>query len=429
MSQEDTNNTQDSNPQHTKAGHVAGRLLLVLRIVLPVLVLAVAIFVGVWLIETKPQAKTTVKQRIAMLVEVKPVRFTEQTTMIPAMGTVQPARQLELRPQVSGQVISMNVNMVPGGILHGGELLLKIDPTDYRLQVRELTSEVAKAEAELQLEQGNQLVAQREYELLGESVSATEQALMLRKPQLENLKASLEAARAKLEQAEVDLQRTEINVPFNAVIQSRDVNLGSRVNESTTLATLAGTNEYWVEVSLPVSLLRWIDIPRHAAESGSPVTIYDQAAWGPDASRSGRVIRLAAGLEETGRMARLLVSVSDPLALEKPAGTPRLLIGSYVRTIIKGRPLPHAVALKRELLRDGDTVWVMNNENRLDIRPVTIAFRNEDTVLITAGLAPGERLVTSNLPAPVAGMALRLQDEPPAEATASAPTAVQGSAR
>jgi len=416
----------DMSSAPATSDNLSSPVVLVLRIVLPLLILGIAILIGVWLVETKPQAKTAAKARNAVLVEVMPVQYAVHPTLIQAMGTVQPARAIELRPQVSGQIIAINDNLVPGGILQRGELLLRIDPTDYRLQVRQLSSEVAKAESELKLEQGNQLVAQREYQLLGESVSATEKALMLRQPQMENLKANLEGIRAQLEQAKTDLQRTEISVPYNAVVQTRDVNLGSRVNESTTLATLAGTDEYWVEVSVPVSQLRWIDIPRNATEKGSRVTIYDQSAWGPDAFRTGRVIRLAAGLEETGRMARLLVSVQDPLALTQPAGTPRMLLGSYVRTVIEGRQLPKAVALDREAVRDGDTVWVMTEDNRLSIRPVTIAFRNQDTVLVTGGIAQGERLVTSNLPAPVAGMALRLQDSPAPAASVNPPSTPQG---
>ena len=182
--------------------------------------------------------------------------------------------------------------------------------------MRQLTTDVAKAESDLQLEQGNQLVAQKEYKLLGETVSDVEKALMLRRPQLENLRATLEAAQAKLEQARVDLARTQIKAPFNAVVQARSADVGARASESTVLATLVGTDAYWVEVSVPVSQLRWIRIPQTDGDQGALVRVYDSAAWGDGVFRQGRVVRLEADLEEQGRMARLLVRVEDPLSLQ-----------------------------------------------------------------------------------------------------------------
>jgi hypothetical protein len=119
-------------------------------------------------------------------------------------------------------------------------------------------------------------------------------------------------------------------------------------------------------------------------------------------------------------MARLLVEVSDPLALQvSTKGQPVLLLGSYVRVEIAGANLPHAAAIERDLIHDGKHVWIMDDQGTLDIRSVDIAFRGQDKVLITDGIRDGELLVTSNLPSPVQGMSLRLKDSEttnPAEA-------------
>ncbi len=394
------------------SSHQHSLLVRILRILLPVVVLAAGVFIVLWMMETKPQAKPRPQARNAALVEVQRVEYGPQRTQVDAMGTVVAARQVELKPQVSGEILTLSDNLVPGGYFRTGETLLRIDPTDYRLTVRQLASEVAQIESDLQLEQGNQLIAQKEYELLGQPVTEAELSLILRQPQLDSLRASLEAAQVKLEQAKVDLARTEISAPFNAVVQTREVNVGSRVGESTALATLVGTDEYWVEVSVPVSQLRWIKIPQAKGEVGSLVKIFDNAAWGAEAYREGRVIRLAAGLETQGRMARLLVQVKDPLALSAGSlGKPRLLIDSYVQVQIEGLALPSAVALDRSLLRDGDNLWLLDDQGRLEIRPVSVAFKGRDQALITAGVAPGEQLVTSDLAAPVAGMALRVSED------------------
>jgi RND family efflux transporter MFP subunit len=384
----------------------------VLSGLLPLAVIAVGAILALWLMETSPQAKPRPRTRNATLVAVKTVDYSSQQTVISGMGTVAAACNVELQPQVNGEIIELNPNLIPGGHFRQGETLLKIDPTDYSLTVRELASDVAKAESDLQLEQGNQLVAQKEYKLLGEAVSDQEKALMLRRPQLENLRATLEAARTKLEQARVELARTEIKAPFNAVVQSREVNLGARASETTVLASLVGTDAYWVEVSIPVNQLRWVRIPQTEKDQGSLVRIFDSAAWGDGVCRQGRVIRLETDLEEQGRMARLLVQVEDPLSLQPDhADQPRMLIGSYVRVEIEGVEVASAAAIERELIRDGSSVWIMNTDGSLAIRPVDIAFRGADQLLVTGGIKSGEQLVITDMAAPVAGMALRTAND------------------
>jgi RND family efflux transporter MFP subunit len=379
---------------------------------LPLAVIAAGAFVALWLMETGPQAKPRPNVRNATLVAVRAVDYSPQQTVITGMGTVAAVCNVDLKPQVSGEIIELNPNLVPGGHFRKGQTLLKIDPTDYRLTVRELATDVAKAESDLQLEQGNQLVAQKEYQLLGETVSDVEEALMLRRPQLENLRATLEAARAKLDRARVDLGRTEIKAPFNAVVQSRAVSVGTRASDATVLATLVDTDAYWVEVSVPVSQLRWIKIPQTDGDPGALVKITDSAAWGDGVSRQGRVIRLKSGLEEQGRMAQLLVRVEDPLSL-KPgsAGKPRMLMGSYVRVEIQGQAVASAAAIQREFIRNGNSVWVMTPEGNLAIRPVEIAFRGAEQLLVTGGITSGEQLIITDIAAPVEGMSLRTVDD------------------
>lgn len=406
---------EPESPQTSSGAEDSGRRaplskgVIFLRIALPLVAIGIGLFVSMWLMKTGPEAKPRTKNRNAALVNVQAVEYQARQIQISAMGTVRPKQEVHLKPQVNGEIVAMNDEFLPGGLFNDGGVLLQIDDTDYRLMVKQLASEVAKAEAELQLEQGNQLVALKELELLGESVSDEERFLMLRQPQLENLRAALSVAESRLEQARINLQRTEIHAPFNAIVYSRDVNLGTRVTSASDLAMLVGTDAYWVEVSVPVSRLRWIDIPQSRSEQGALVRVYDQAAWGDGAYRTGQVVRLSAALEEKGRMARLLVEIPDPQALKKDnSRKPRLLLNSYVRVEIEGQEIASTAAITRDLLRDNDTVWVMDEDNRLDIRKVDIAFRGEEEIYLTAGIESGERLITSLLPTPVQGMPLRL---------------------
>lgn len=404
----------DQNHHPTRSPKAPSRRkMLLFGILVPLLVLVVGIGIAVSLMKNRPEASQRPQTRTATLVEVRPVVYEPQQALLHVMGTVRPARQVELRAQAGGEIVSMSGDFLPGGRFRKGQKILTIDPTDYRLAIRQLNGEIARVEAELQLEEGNQLIARKEYALLGETISDEELALVLRRPQLANLQAALDAARAKREQAQVHLSRTEVIAPFNAVVQDRQADLGARVSETSVLATLIGTDEYWAELSIPVGQLRWIAVPGYGTTNGSVVRIFDEAAWGPGVYRTGEVVRLAAALEESGRMARLLVRIDDPLALKKEnAGAPRMLVGAYVRAVIEGNNIPAAAAIQREFIRDGNTVWIMDDDGRLAVRPVEIAFRGPEQVLVTSGIAPGERLVISDLSTPVAGMSLRLSAAP-----------------
>jgi RND family efflux transporter MFP subunit len=253
---------------------------------------------------------------------------------------------------------------------------------------------------------GNQLIARKEFELLGQEVSKTEKQLMLREPQLRIQRATLEGVRATLAQAELNLQRTQIKAPFNGVVLSRSVNLGARVSEATVLARLVGTDEFWLKIAIPTSQLQWITFPE-GDEQGSRVRVLLQEKSGGGVFRTGRVIRLAADVEEQGRMAAVYVSVRDPLGLlPENRGNPelpKLLLGSFVQAEIEGTELASVVPVNRDHLREGNSIWLMNDDNTLEIRRVDIVAGTNKQVFIGQGLADGEKLIVSGLAAPVAG--------------------------
>ncbi|MGH0033874.1 MAG: efflux RND transporter periplasmic adaptor subunit [Myxococcota bacterium] len=391
---------------------------------LVVLILAVSGAIAFALLETGPVAERRARPRQARLVEVTPVERSTEVTRIAAMGNVVATRQVDVQPQVSGRIVWVSPEFVPGGRFAAGDVMLRIEPRDYELAVRQREADLAQARADLKMEEGNQSVARLEYELLGEAVPDEDRELVLRLPQLETVRARVASAEAALAQARLDLERTEVRAPFDALVRARSTELGARVDPGTDLATLVETGAYWVEVLVPVTQLRWIEIPRTSGEPGSLARVHGPGG-GPVTIREGRVERLLGDLESEGRMARLLVRIDDPLALApEHAGMPPLLLDSFVHLEIEGRPMENVVALDRALLRDHDRVWVMGRDGALEIRDVVVAFRGDDEVFVSEGLAGGEQVVVSELSSPVPGMPLRSatgpQSPPSGAATAEA---------
>lgn len=384
----------------------------IVHIAVPLLVIVIGIVIAVSLVKTGPKASRKPPVKQARLVEVTPLSMGTVTTEIEAMGTVVPARKVDLHPQVSGEIIKVSEQYVPGGLFRAGDEILQIDPKDYVLAVKRRESEVAQAMSNVKIEQGQQIIAQRELEMIGEAIDEKNNDLILRKPQLESVQAQLSLAQATLEQARLDLQRTRIHAPFNSIVISRSANIGSRVLNSTLLATLVGTDQYWIEVAVPVDQLKWIRIPGPGINSGSSARIYNDNVWRDGEYREGKIMQLVGDLESEGRMARLLIAVEDPLDLDgKDGRKPRLLIDSYVRVIIDGTPQKSVISIDRKHVHDGNLVWIMDEQDRLNIRTVSILFRGKSNVLVTSGVKAGERLVTTDLSAPVNNMPLRLEDE------------------
>jgi RND family efflux transporter MFP subunit len=399
---------QAARPESGRAGR--GKTALVSG-----LILLAGVALMVLIFKTEPTAtRGDVARETAMLVEVRTAERGRFTPVIEVMGRVVPAREVTLRPRVSGRVIELAEAFEPGGRVAEGAALLRIDPADYQAVLRQRRSELAQARADLELEQGRQAVAEQDFELLGEELDEGNRHLVLRQPQLKQARARVAFAEAALRRAELDLQRTRISAPFDAQILSRDVATGSQVGTGDSLARLVATDRYWVSASVPLSQLRWLRFAEEDGEQGAPVTLRHEAAWGPSRSRQGRLQRLVGELDANARLARVLVSVEDPLALRAEAGTPSLILGAFVRTAIEGRALDDVVRLDRDLLRREDTVWVME-DGALDIRDVTVLLRDNDYVYLSDGLDQGDQVVATDLATVVDGAALRLEDAAGAE--------------
>lgn len=385
-----------------KAKHSSG---ISLKIV-PLIIIIAAVLVAVVLVKSKPKSDRKVPEKQAMLVEVVSVEPRDATIIIEQRGTVVAAREVELRPQVSGKIVEMDEGVIPGGVFERDSVLMKIEPKDYELMVQQRQSDVANAESSLRIELGNQDVAKQEYSLLGNVISEADRELVLRKPQLTSAQSALETAKSRLEQAELDLDRTNIRSPFNAVVNMKSVDVGQVVSQSSNLVTLTGIDEYWVEVYVKVDELKWMKIPKNENEEGSEVKIFNSSAWGEGDYRMGRVVRLSPVLEEKARLAKLIISIKDPLLIsEVGSNKKKLLLNSYVRVEIIGELLESACVLDSSLLHNGN-IWICGADNTLHIRPVDIVHRNDDEVIISDRLTPGDRIITTNLSAPVEGMLL-----------------------
>ncbi len=370
-----------------------------LKIILPIALILGALGIGHVLVKTAPKAEKKRPQKQKVLVDTVTLKAGTENVILKLTGTVIPAQEIRLRARVSGEVVELNSEFMEGGLLKKGADVLRIDPIDFELALAQAESSLQKAAFEHKLELGRQDIARREWELLGlaEDATESEKELALRIPHLAASRAALEAAKATVEKSKLDLSRTTLHATFNAVVLSRNVNIGSQASQQDVLATLAGTDTYWVQASVPADRLQWMTIP------GSTATLHTSGG----ATREGLVIQRLGDLEEKGRMARILIAVDDPLCLT-PANEGRtpLLLGQYIRVDVKGSELEQVYSIPRSALHENRLVWIAAPNGTLDIREVDVRWRAEKNILVSGNLSDGERLITTELTTPMQGLTL-----------------------
>lgn len=395
------------------------------RGLLPLLLLLVGVGVAVALVRSRPRAERSSPATRALRVEVVEATPQSLPVHVRGTGTVQPSRRVSLSAEVSGRITHVAPAVVPGGRLKEGELLARIDPRDYEVAVQQEESRVKAAELELQLEQGRQQIAVREWELLSQGRPVEESPLALRKPQLAATEQALLASKAGLARARLNLERTSLRAPFNALVLTESLEAGQVVSPGSAVATLIGTDRFWVSVSVAVEDLARLDIPGLNAEQGSPAQVMQRLGGEAPIVRSGAVLRLQGELDPQARTATLLVAVDRPL--DPPNGGLPLLSGAYVEVDITGRPVEGSYLLPRTALVEGNQVWLVTAQGTLSRRQVEVAWRTREEVIISRGLQQAERVVISPLAMPIEGMPVEVQvAAAPARPTVDAPVAGHG---
>ena len=374
-----------------------------LAIAVIILLLLAGVVISWLVIKTGPRATRKSPKKMTATVRVITVEPLNHNVVVTGLGRLIPALEINLQARVSGEVIYLHPDFVPGGLVNKDEVLVRLDDIDYRLKLRQKQNALAQRQADLRMEEGSQTVARQEWELINQvsdDIDPSSEDLALRKPQLAKARANLKFARAELEKAEIDLERTVIKAPFTGVIRQKNVDLGSQVSSQSSIGILTGTDVFWADIPLAVEKLDWIKLPDRE-HKGAAAKIYYKNNF-----RQGRIIKLRAELEQGGLMARILIEVDDPLGLKKGKG--KFLLGSFVRVEIEGRRLENVFEIPRNALREHERLLLAAPDNTLHIQHVQVVWQDSTKVYVKEGLKSGDRVIVSNVPSPIEGMLLKI---------------------
>jgi RND family efflux transporter MFP subunit len=278
-------------------------------------------------------------------------------------GVVEARTLTSIIPQVAGRVIKVSSAFRPGASVARGDVLFQIDPSDYRLAVERTLAEIEVARSDLTRLEA-EAAAERE---IWQDQFPNRQIpdLIARIPQIAAANARIKSGEAARQAAELSLARTTVRAPFDARILDTQLDVGQVVNGNAAVGTMFSVES--VEIAVPVSAEERKLI---GPLNGQTVTVIPPDAT--DTPIPGRVLRVAAALDERTRLGTLFVATDDPAALT---------VGEFVEVQIDGADASDAYRVPAAALTSRDRLWVVA-EGRLVPRTVDVVGRDGDLAVV-----------------------------------------------
>lgn len=382
-------------------------------------------------------------------------------------GRVVAAKEWSAVSQVQGRVIDLAEGLSEGRIVEAGEVLIEIERTDYELAVARAKANVASSEAKLgelvrqeentrrslEVQQSILTVAQAELDRAEEllaggtgtsrSVESAQSAYLAQLSAVVSLQntidlfpaqraaaeAALDVQLVALSEAENNLSHTTIVAPFRGRIDSTAVQQDQYIRTGEILLNLQDisaaevTAEIQPQAFAPLAASVFgpdfiagadIDVARAIellTAAGVTATVHlDQ----PNGTRSypAQLVRFRGTVDEETGTVGFTVRVNDPLLANRESGRFPLTVGSFVSVELTAPPREGVIVIPRSALRrddQGETfVYLADEENRLENRPVITGTVLDDRVTISQGMQTGDRLILSDPRPPIPGIDLIL---------------------
>jgi RND family efflux transporter MFP subunit len=368
------------------------------RSILIASIFVVVIGIAVGLGKLKPPPETKPVADVNLLVDVMELQQTSATFSIMTQGTVRPRTETVVSAEVAGSILSVSPKFVAGGVFAKDEVLLRIDPTNYEVALKQAEALVRQRQIEFD---GAEKLRSQGYRAESEYASTA---------------AALASANAELTRARRNLERTYIRLPYDGMVRAKEADLGQYVNLGSRLGVTFATDFAEVRLPLTDSDLAFVDLPQPGqlagADEGPGATLTAQYR-GTTGEWPARITRTEGVVDERNRITWAVARIDDPYALRQgnDIGAP-LPMGTFVGAQIEGTTVDDVVRVPREALRGNGQLMFVDDENRLRIRPVEVMRADAQYAWLSAGAEAGDRIVLTAIESPVNGMRVRTSDDP-----------------
>jgi multidrug efflux system membrane fusion protein len=310
-------------------------------------------------------------------VTFKPMRQWDDFT-----GRLEAIDTVALRPRVAGQITA--VSFADGGHVHKGELLFQIDPRPFQAEVDRLDAEADRARAKAQLAAADSDRGQR---LLAQEAIAKEEAERLAS-EARSAKADLGAAEAALRAAQLNLSFTRVASPIDGRISKANITRGNLVTPADLLTTVVSDGPIYATFNTDEQT--YLKYAKAQRDGGGPVYMGLMTEAGFPHQGKLRFLDNALDAHSGTINGRAVFDNADG------AFTP----GLFARVRLVSREAQPAALVPEQALGTDlgkRYVLVLGAGNHVQYRTVTLGRAVGEYRIITAGLQPGERIVTSGL--------------------------------
>ena len=328
------------------------------------------------------------------------------------VGTARALNTVTVRPQVDGKLIS--VNFVEGQEVKRGFVLAKIDPTTYQAQYDQAVAKKAQDEATL----ANARIDLERYEKLAATNSIARQQYDTQKATVAQLEAQVKLDQAAIDNAKAILEYTDVVAPLDGRTGIRQVDQGNivRASDATGIVIITQLQPLSILFTLPQQQLT--DVVQAKARGEVPVdafgsdnkTVIDKGTLGPIDNQVD---------QSTGTI---------KLKAEFPNGQYQLWPGQFVNVRVQINTLRQVVVTPTSTVQrgpNGTFVFVVQQDSTVAVRPVTISQQDEVQAVVTSGLQPDERVVTTGFARLTAGAKVTVTNAESQPANSNEPVAEQ----
>jgi RND family efflux transporter MFP subunit len=375
---------------------------LAIKIIVPLLVLALAFGIFKMQMASRPQPKKAQKKKIIPIVQVIPAKNALFSKMASGYGTVQAAGSVSIVSQVGGKVVWVNPKLRSGANFKKDEILYKVGVTDYLANIASAEASLKSAEYELQKVKEEADISMKEWEIWNKNSDndAKPSPLISYKPQMESAEAKVYSAKRTLIKAQTDLERTVYKAPFDCIVTSESIEIGKIIRAGESAGELIRDKEYEVSFAIPAKdavKINFSNEPENASKA--LVTLNEgNVSW----EWKGYASRIMPDSDSKTGMLKAIVTVNNPNETFE-GERPILPIGATVNVKAFSGKTENRIKLPLKSLRADGVVWVVN-EGRVEIRRVSIADIRDDVAFLASGVSEGEKIIVSNLKGVVDGM-------------------------
>jgi membrane fusion protein (multidrug efflux system) len=295
----------------------------------------------------------------------------------PLPADVQPFVEASIHARASGYLKNWFVDI--GDLVTNGQVLAEIDTPELDEQLAQAQAQLDQSKASLDLAK---VTADRWTELL-KTASVSEQETAEKTADYSVQKANVEAAQANLERLN-DLKRfDEVTAPFAGTITARNTDIGQLIaaGAGPELFRLAQTNPLRVYVQVPQTLI-------HAIVPGQTAQVTFQEL--PGKIFTAKVTRSAGAVDLATRTLQVELQVPNP--------TGEIFAGSYAQVSFNQSAAPNVLTISDNALifrAQGMQLALVGDDGKVQLRSIKLGRDFGNTVEVTAGLNPGDRVINN----------------------------------